>query len=459
MGIPSYFSYIIRNYANIIRKREQYGKLDNFMLDSNSIIYDAYYEIIRENASINVELLEKVLIKRVIEKIEALIEYIKPEKRVMITFDGVAPMAKMQQQKKRRNKTRFMAQFEPPKQWDTTQITPGTPFMKKFSKAIYAHFDKYIKRHLNGESNIEYIVSCSDERGEGEHKIMRRMRQGDMLEDSVVIYGKDSDLIMLSICNHTHAKEVYVCREKDKREKDKDKDDEMLFVDIETLVKAIKKETKADPDDYMLICIFFGNDFMPPFAALNLRTNGYQILMDSYKKVVGDKKLMENNNINWKLLEKLFQEMGKHEQQYLIEDHKIRLKMASQLRHKKYATIQDRINDVPLHNMEVEKYIDYKSEGWQQRYRKVLNVCTVQDYIEGIEWVKNYYKELEEMEKCKIEVSPLLSEMYSSVLREKEKEKELSEKEQLSYIMPAVVVKEKYDWTQKRYFWEAIEKE
>lgn len=57
-------------------------------------------------------------------------------------------------------------------------------------------------------------------------------------------------------------------------------------------------------------------------------------------------------------------------------------------------------------------------------------------------------------------MSPLLSEMCSSVLREKEKEKELSEKEQLSYIMPAaVVVKEKYDWTQKRYFWEAIEKE
>ena len=73
--------------------------------------------------------------------------------------------------------------------------------------------------------------------------------------------------------------------------------------------------------------------------------------------------------------------------------------------------------------------------------------------------MSNYYKEGEEMKKCKIEVGPLLSEMCCNVLREKEKEKELSEKEQLSYIMPAVVVKEKYDWTQKRYFWEAIEKE
>jgi hypothetical protein len=75
--------------------------------------------------------------------------------------------------------------------------------------------------------------------------------------------------------------------------------------------------------------------------------------------------------------------------------------------------------------------------------------------------MSNYYKEGEEMKKCKIEVCPLLSEMCSNVLREKEKEKELSEKEQLSYIMPAVAVvgKEKYDWTQKRYFWEAIEKE
>ena len=75
--------------------------------------------------------------------------------------------------------------------------------------------------------------------------------------------------------------------------------------------------------------------------------------------------------------------------------------------------------------------------------------------------MSNYYKELEEMKKRKIEVSPLLSEMCCNVLREKEKEKELSEKEQLSYIMPGVagVGKEKYDWTQKRYFWEAIEKE
>ena len=44
MGIPSYFSYIVKNHPAIIKK---YIKnvliVDNLYLDRNSIMYDAYY--------------------------------------------------------------------------------------------------------------------------------------------------------------------------------------------------------------------------------------------------------------------------------------------------------------------------------------------------------------------------------------------------------------------------------
>ena len=41
MGIPSYFSYIIRNYSNIIRK--DCNRVQLLLMDCNSIIYDSYY--------------------------------------------------------------------------------------------------------------------------------------------------------------------------------------------------------------------------------------------------------------------------------------------------------------------------------------------------------------------------------------------------------------------------------
>ena len=43
MGIPSYFSYIVKNHPAIIRKYiKNILKVDNLYLDCNSIVYDGY---------------------------------------------------------------------------------------------------------------------------------------------------------------------------------------------------------------------------------------------------------------------------------------------------------------------------------------------------------------------------------------------------------------------------------
>ena len=45
MGIPSYFSYIVKNHRNIIRKLDKNTKIDYIFLDSNSIIYDCLHKL------------------------------------------------------------------------------------------------------------------------------------------------------------------------------------------------------------------------------------------------------------------------------------------------------------------------------------------------------------------------------------------------------------------------------
>ena len=69
MGIPSYFSYVIKQHRNIIKKLQNIN-YHNLYLDSNSIIYDA----IRNIEYTNKEEYENNVIENVIEKINLLIE-------------------------------------------------------------------------------------------------------------------------------------------------------------------------------------------------------------------------------------------------------------------------------------------------------------------------------------------------------------------------------------------------
>ena len=74
MGIPSYFSYIVKNHANVIKKVEEYKiPINNLYLDCNSIIYDVI-----NNSENNITELSKnnVIINLVLSKIEDYIIFI-----------------------------------------------------------------------------------------------------------------------------------------------------------------------------------------------------------------------------------------------------------------------------------------------------------------------------------------------------------------------------------------------
>ena len=131
MGIPNYFVQLIKTHSNIIKKFSKNSiEINNLYIDSNSIIYDAINNIVYNNdTNYNYK-----LYKYVSEKLDEYIKIINPKNKIIIAFDGIAPVAKLEQQRNRRYKS--WLQNNNIDKWDTCNITPGTRFMLTFTYYI-----------------------------------------------------------------------------------------------------------------------------------------------------------------------------------------------------------------------------------------------------------------------------------------------------------------------------------
>ena len=93
MGIPSYFSYIVKNHSNIIKKLSANTiKVDNLYLDCNSIIYDAVHNI---DFSKLVESDMNTIIRAVCVKIDEYILQIKMIMKHIKTFESFLSESKL----------------------------------------------------------------------------------------------------------------------------------------------------------------------------------------------------------------------------------------------------------------------------------------------------------------------------------------------------------------------------
>jgi 5'-3' exonuclease len=435
MGIPSYFSYIVRNHRAIIKKiNADSPNINNLYLDCNSFIYEAHHSLSNDNklahgsaahgpashgpalhgsASHGPAAHEENIIKYVCESLIKMIQHLKPNKRVLIAFDGVAPMAKLNQQRNRRYMSAF--QNSSPTEWNTAAITPGTAFMQKLGAAITKRFQR------PGEFALEQIiVSTSEEAGEGEHKIYDYIRTHAAYhkETQTIIYGLDADLIMLTL-NHLHISEnMYLYRETPEFIKHIDKTlnpNENYLLDIplfaKTLINELSCEQKAINDislnndklfDYILLCFFLGNDFLPHFPALNIRTTGIHNLINAYKFVFPGtgESLTQGREICWKNMRKFIAHLAAHELEYILEEYVQRDRQSKRLIQQGIKKDEDETLLLPLKERAHELYINPQEAGWETRYYKVLFNTRIDadrrkeistNYLEGLEWTMKYY--------------------------------------------------------------------
>lgn len=420
MGIPSYFSYIVKNHPNIIKKFiENKFVVNNLYLDCNSIIYDSYYKL---NGEVITESMANRIIGCVISKIEEYLAIIQPSDNVIIAFDGVAPVAKLEQQRQRRYKSWYQNEIsnqiykkEKKDVWNTAAITPGTTFMADLNERCTTHFSDSLKYGVQ-----KIYVSGSNFYGEGEHKIfdfIRKYLDKHFDGKNTVIYGLDADLIMLSINHLPVCPNIYLFRETPQFIQSINADlepDQHYFLDIPELTNGITEymnngETSETINsnkiyDYIFLCFFLGNDFLPHFPALNIRTGGVDKMLNAYKATIGSNEyISDGKNINWNNLRKVVKFLADLEEEFIITEHKSRNKKERQ--QYKQQTPEEKFKffeATPLYNREIEKFIDPFKNGWQSRYYRALHniksdsdgqqvkdICV--NFLEGLEWTMKYY--------------------------------------------------------------------
>lgn len=363
MGVPSFFRWLSRKYPKIISTvidesnetvdgvqmpldysgPNPNGELDNLYIDMNGIVHPCTHPEGRPAPETEDEMMLEVF-----KYTDHVLSLARPRKVLMIAVDGVAPRAKMNQQRSRRFRSAQDARLvedakvqalqeaeargeiiddaiKGKKAWDTNVITPGTPFMDILAKSL-RYWVAYKLNTDPGWKDLNVIISDASVPGEGEHKIMefirsQRSHPAHNPNTTHCIYGLDADLIFLGLA--THEPHFKILREdvfaQDQRKRSRNRqiavteeqrqaeevEREMsnknvtpfLWLHLDVLRQYLEIELmvynlpfpydfERAIDDWVFMCFFCGNDFLPHMPSLDVRDNSIDLLTSLWKRAL-----------------------------------------------------------------------------------------------------------------------------------------------------------------------------
>ena len=278
----------------------------------------------------------------------------------MIADDGICPLAKLPEIIKRRflggstpkGIYNFLISigFEPKdiNLFERDLISPGTKFMWDLEEYILEFIKKKQKTDIYWQS-LDIVYSGANVEGEGEHKIISHIRQYQQSDNykkqtKFCIYSNDGDMILLSLL--VHEPNIFILQE-DNISSNEDKvyehelskehifciNNQVIFIsilreylDLEfnnyfTKENIIDFEFNINKifDDFVLLCLFFGNDFIPGLMSLDKEGRTFEWLLIAYKESLPkcDDYFVNNTIINYNNLKEFFIEFSKFEKDIL----------------------------------------------------------------------------------------------------------------------------------------------
>jgi 5'-3' exoribonuclease 1 len=320
MGVPKFFRWMSERYPAISQliAENRIPEFDCLYLDMNGIIHNCTH---KDSDSPTFRMTEDKMFIAIFNYIEHLFGKIKPKKLFFMAIDGVAPRAKMNQQRSRRFRTALDAEVarekairsgvEMPKEgaFDSNCISPGTEFMAKLSAQLKYFVNKKVSEDVDWQG-VEIVLSGHEVPGEGEHKIMEYIRQAKAqpgYDPNVrhCLYGLDADLVMLGLLSHDPhfcllREEVTFGRQSQKKSKELEHQNfylmhlcmvrEYLELEFQELkepgVLDFEFDMEAIIDDFILMAFFVGNDFLPNLPNLHINEGALAAMFQKYKEIL-----------------------------------------------------------------------------------------------------------------------------------------------------------------------------
>lgn len=405
MGIPFYFSNISGDKSILLRQLN--APPDYLCFDFNCLIHTVAQHAARElrtryKKPAN---LHKAIFSRIAAYTLALTGLVKPRLGTYVAVDGVPPLAKIVQQRKRRYMSVFEAEYraklgegEAPTLWNSNIVTPGTKFMED----LHAHLHEAFTA---AGLNIEY--SSYEEPGEGEHKIFAWLagKAPQVPLPAVLIYGLDADMIMLSMIKPQYR--ITLLREAQGADHSKPSlaDFTLVAIDeVKRLMLARMGSPKHGGDaclDYVLLAALAGNDFVPPLSHIKVKRlahgqpSGLDQIVHEYSLL--GQPLVQGGAINWPALTSLLGRVAATEDEDMLRVHRASQRAPhrggadseEEYRYKHFPVLDPALSEARL--------VDPGRPGWRQAYKAQLFPRGVsmeeasRRYLLGLSWVLEYY--------------------------------------------------------------------
>ena len=264
MGVPKFVSWLYGTRARGLSVSNIPENVVSLSFDVNSIIHGCAQIVygygeseneFRKKAiqSMTDKELEEELFQLIMDTILRITVRVNPKNYLVLAIDGVAPLAKINQQRSRRYRAGGSSGSSQMR-FDPNCITPGTDFMFRL--------DKYMQDWIQanqGKLPEKVLYSGHLVRGEGEQKIFDYIRSYEINGYGAhVLYGLDADLIILALISRL--KGIYLIREKSLEPNVYEK---LIRIDELRNYLQDRMGTETALDDFAVLSFFLGNDFLP----------------------------------------------------------------------------------------------------------------------------------------------------------------------------------------------------